>query len=169
MRRRTLLILLAGAAAFLAALAAVVRKHDGGYLLEFGNISYDLAGDLRERLNAARRDCSHVQVLSASDDDWNRIHAGLEEEVDENATVVMRQVLRAGPWYLVEAEFANGEPGVMLLEKAGEGYRDAANWGGSAAPFRTPPAIRAFLKKEVPAVPGPLLQCFDPAGPPFTS
>lgn len=167
MRRNVVLILLVGLAATAAALSVMVQKYDNGYVLELGPVSWDPLGAWKDYRTKARRDCGIVASLSESDEDWQKIIEGIKNFVPDT-DVTLRQVLRVNEWFLVEAEFTAAEPAVMLLQKSPDGYRDAANWGGSTKPFRGGPVIRSWLYRTERHAPPVLLQCYDPKGEPFT-
>jgi len=65
-------------------------------------------------------------------------------------------------WLIAESEFSAAEPGVFLLHAQDGGYKTQSIWGGTNAPFKTPPAIREYFRSEVPAVPAALVRCYDP-------
>jgi hypothetical protein len=67
-------------------------------------------------------------------------------------------------WSVLEAVFADSEPGIFLLHDEGGSQRIAAVWGGVT---ESRLQIRRYLAEQAPDAPAALLDCFEPKGPPF--
>lgn len=72
-------------------------------------------------------------------------------------------------WLLIETEFTNSEPAIVLLRPEDGRYKQAAVYSGTAAPFNDTQVIHAFFLRAAADVPRQLVNCYEPEGPPFAS
>lgn len=157
----TLIVLAALGAAYAA---FVVHVDDRGFIVEIGDHIYDPAGYVNQAVNRMLRDCSEVEHVSSSSKEWEAVTAYLRTTGSEPRLVLL---MKTQSWLIAESEFSNLEPGVILLRAQDSGYKMESAWGGTNVPFKTPPAIREYFSSKVPAVPAPLVQCYEPIIPPF--
>jgi len=157
--RTTTKVAIAGAAV-LAVLAGVfIRPYEGSLFIVTKDRWHDVIGMAQARITRATRDCHTVSSLARSSGDWQRIKAHLGKATGGWASPL--QVLHEGAWYLVESEFENAEPAIVLIENTQNGLAERASWGGNPGPFLLEPVMWAHLRNAAPQAPNSLIQCFE--------
>ena len=159
--------------ALMAALIAVTMSHlewvqaDGGHLLMVDGRPLDAEGWLRNQLNSLRRNCKDVQVLQAND---KRLELALQALKNFSPPGSLSARVAAGSmrhdWMLLEVEFDDLLPAVVLMQKNGAdwGVEQRGIWSGQTHPWLAATHIRAYLARQVESAPANLLACFDPTG-----
>jgi len=73
-------------------------------------------------------------------------------------------VLAMDSWLLVEVEFKNLLPAVVLIQNANSLPSIFAQgvWSGYTTPHKSAPFIRNYLSHHVDTAPAELVNCFDP-------
>jgi hypothetical protein len=159
--------------ALMATLIAVTVSHvewvqaDGGHLLMVDGRPLDAEGWLRNQVNNLRRNCDDVQVLQAHD---QRLPLALKAL--KNFSPPASQSARVAgasarsDWVLLEVEFDDLQPAVVLMQKNGTDWVVAQRgiWSGQTHPWLAATHIRAYLARQVESAPADLLACFDPKG-----
>lgn len=167
MKKPLIVVILAGATLTFLYLACI-DKVDGGYIVKIGNSFYDPIGITSEITNAARRDCSNVENIETSNTHAKSFINAISTRLGIGDPSI-KLMITLNEWAIIESEFSQGEPLSFLINEENYEYKVIATWGGSAAPFKTSPAIRSYFATQAPATPIQLLQCYDPVTPPFTS
>ena len=159
--------------ALMATLIAVTMSHlewvqaDGGHLLMVDGRPLDAEGWLRNQLNSLRRKCTDVQVLQAAD---HRIPLALRAlknfSPPASQSVRVAGASARSDWMLLEVEFDDLQPAVVLMQKNGADWVVAHRgiWSGQTHPWLAATHIRAYLARQVESAPADLLACFDPKG-----
>ena len=140
---------------------------DGGHLLMVDGRPLDAEGWLRNQLNSLRRECTDVQVLQADDQRLPQALQALKNfspPASQSARVAAASV--RSDWMLLEVEFDDLQPAVVLMQKNGADWVIAQRgiWSGQTHPWLAATHIRAYLARQVESAPADLLACFDPKG-----
>ena len=164
-KQKTQLILL------IIVLTAVVVSHinwikdDLGYLLTVDNRPIDLIGYLHNQVNMFTRNCESVVRLTPAQGKYqmaeNLIRA--HSPPDSNQAQ-LASVLSMNSWLLVEVEFKNLLPAVVLIQNSNSAPSILAEgiWSGYTNPHKAAPFIRKYLSHQVETAPAQLINCFDP-------
>jgi hypothetical protein len=138
---------------------------DNGHLLAIDGRAVDVQGWLADTSNRLRRDCTAVHTLSEQD----VLHAQALAAVrayspPASRSARLQAARRAGPWLLVEVQFDDLLPSVVLMRAvAGRLQIEPQGiWIGQTHPWRSAPLIRSYLARQVPSAPPELLACFEP-------
>jgi hypothetical protein len=164
--RRGLVVIAVAAVSLLACALAIVQKVDDGYLIVIGDRFIDPVGEVKLALTRHTRNCALVVRHSA---DAPRV-AALKRFIDGKGAdekSLPRAAWTYGDWVLVESDFVNREPAIVLLKSDGHArYVVASIYGGSAAPFNEAQAIHEQFHQEAPGAPTQLIDCYEPASAP---
>jgi len=157
--------------ALMATLIAVTLSHlewvqaDDGHLLMVDGRPLDAEGWLRNHVNNLRRNCKDVQVLQADD---QRLPLALQalKNFSPPASLSARVAAASArsDWMLLEVEFDDLQPAVVLMQKNGAAWlvEQRGIWSGQTHPWLAATHIRAYLARQVASAPADLLACFDP-------
>lgn len=122
-------------------------------------------------LPITKAQCPNVERVSTLTDEANALGqalvAALPAQTQNQPSVELRQIRqidRLGDWVLIETSFLSSEPGIFALRREGETYKYVTAWGGVA---ESAAQIRAYLAQNAPDAPKELIDCFEPASPPF--
>jgi len=142
-----------------------VKKLDHGFLLEVDGRPVDVQGRWAEAVNDWRRDCASVDTWPAQDARLAGALRALQAEsppASHSARIVA--AWGSGPWLLIQAEFDELLPAVVLMKLHGDDWRVVPRgvWSGQTHPWRPGPLIRSYLQQQVPLAPAALLACFEP-------
>jgi hypothetical protein len=166
---RILVAVVLGVLLTLVALVLVYRcveKVDDGYIISTGNSVFDPIGELKLAYTRATRDCSAVQKMGQAEMLAALAKSNLQIKSAE-ANPKPRAGSKQGAWMLVETDFENLEPAVILLESTANTYKVASVYGGTAAPYNDVQVIHSHLSHQAREAPQQLINCYEPAGPPF--
>ncbi len=126
---------------------------------------YDPRGWMEDQINALSRQCKSVQQVNPQHPDAQTalLRIGAFSPPDSHTARALN-VLRTGPWWLVEVSFETLSPAVVTLYGEGDSMKiiEGAIWSGSTAPWRPAPQIRRYLLAAAPALPPELVACLDP-------
>lgn len=149
-------------------IARFVERLDNSYVIVTRNHVYDFIGPVKNAFNRVTRTCGDVTPIDHASPHWQTISEFLSKQASLS-TAMPRQLLQQDGWVLVESEFQSNEPGILLLAPDGTGFKVAAVWSGSAAPFSERNAIRHHLFASEPRAPAALVRCFEPSIQPFSA
>jgi hypothetical protein len=109
--------------------------------------------------------CSGIARIDPASDAARAVAAAVSAtNTTFGAVAEIRGLDQLDGWSLLEAVFAESEPGIFLLHDEGGAQRIAAVWGGIA---ESRLEIRRYLAEQAPGAPAALLTCFEPKGSPF--
>lgn len=150
---------------------AVILSHiswirdDLGFLLTVDDRPIDVSGNIENRLNQWTRSCSAVTQLNFSNDKYllakNLIY---NYSPPDSSNMKIASAWSMGEWILVEVEFKNLLPAVVMIQNsdsAPEIVPDAV-WSGYTNPHVPAPFIRKFLTERLKSPPYSLIHCFEP-------
>jgi len=140
-------------------------RDDLGLLLTIDDRPVDIVGNVEDKLNTLTRNCREVNRLTVSSKQYqlaqSLIH-GYSPPDSSNAKI--SSAWSMGNWILVEVEFKELLPAVVMIQKADS---DAAIvpdavWSGYTNPHLPAPFIRKFLRQKMHSPPLALINCFEP-------
>lgn len=143
-----------------------VEKVDDGYIISIESSVFDPVGELKLAYTRASRNCHAVKKIGEAEMFAALASSNLRVG-SADATPRPRAGWMQDSWILVETDFENLEPAVILLESTANTYKVAALYGGTAAPFNDVQVIHTHLSHQRPDAPKQLINCYEPAGPPF--
>jgi len=126
---------------------------------------YDPQGWMEDQINTITRRCESVQQVNPHHPDAQTVVSRISAfSPPDSHTARALNVLRTGPWWLVEASFDTLSPAVVILYGEGAFMEiiEGAIWSGSTTPWRSAPQIRRYLLAAATALPRELVACFDP-------
>ena len=138
---------------------------DNGHLLVVDGRPVDVQGWLNNLRNWVQRDCTTVQALQAGDAQLQAPLQALQAfSPPASHSARVAGAWAQSDWMLIEVEFDELLPAVVLLQKSNTGWTVAPQgvWSGQTHPWQAAPLIRAYLSRQVATAPAPLLACFDP-------
>lgn len=165
MKPRMVIVLLLATAIGVTLSHLQVQATDHGFLLDVDGRPVDVQGWWSDTVNGLQRDCTRVQHLPAQDAQLGPALRALQEESPPaSRTARITGAWMASPWLLVQAEFDELLPAVVLLQLRGGAWTVVPQgvWSGQTHPWRAGPLIRAYLQSRVPGAPATLLSCFEP-------
>ena len=168
-KRTSLSLLLLVALAVLGSHISWVSR-DNGTLLVVDGLEFDLAGFASNQWTQLSRNCSGVLRLQPGEAKFAMAHSLISAySPPHSASVQLASVWGADQWVLAEAQFADLLPAVVLIDTASTAPHIVAHgvWSGYTKPWKAAPFIRTYLARQVPDVPGALVQCFEPQSPSF--
>jgi hypothetical protein len=152
-------------------LAAVIFDHvawkrtENGPLLVVDGKEFDALGALSELWNSSSRDCRMTSQLAPKD----AVYGQAEEQIKlysppQSRTTHVASAWMQGPWILMELEFDDLLPAVVLLKRTDQSLSivEQAVWSGYTSPWKAAPYIRAYILSKAPEMPQELIQCFQP-------
>lgn len=158
--RRWLLV----SASMALAIGVVVWMHvvplDGRFVISMGNDVIDPVGGLKLAYTRATRRCGAVELVDP-------VFAASMLAAAELPGASPRSAWRQGEWLIVETDFDDLEPAIVLLKKQGDQLEAAAVYSGTAAPFNDVQVIHDFFVHSRADAPQDLIYCYEPVGPPF--
>ncbi len=152
-------------------LIAVAASHihwiedDLGYLLTIDDRPIDVIGNIKNEVTKVMRNCeSTVRVLP--EQDKYKIAQTLISNYSppDSSQAQIASVWSIDSWLLVEVEFKNLLPAVVLIQNVNSSPSILAEgiWSGYTNPHKSAPFIRNYLSHQVNAVPAELINCFNP-------
>lgn len=145
-------------------------KDDLGVLLTVDNRPIDVIGILRNHFTLASRNCETVERVSPSQGIYKTVQRLIDDySPPDSRQAKLASVWSMGSWVLVEVEFKELLPAVVLIQNTDTAPSILAEgiWSGYTNPHKSAPFIRNYLTLHVDAVPAPLINCFDPQSEPF--
>ena len=152
-------------------LAAVIFEHlawkrtENGSLLVVDEKEFDVLGELSEKWNSLTTSCTKVVQLEPE----NGIYKFAVEKIKAYSPPQSRMAHVASawtldPWILVELEFDDLLPAVVLLKRTDQSISivEHAVWSGYTLPWKAAPFIRAYITSKAPEMPKELINCFQP-------
>jgi hypothetical protein len=155
----------------IAVLVGVLFSHVGykntenGLLLVVDAKEIDLIGDLNNRWTSLITPCDSVARLEVGDPDFQEALEALRQySPPQSQKAKVASIWQMGNWMLVESEFEDLLPALVLLERVDNHPQivPQALWSGYTIPFKAAPFIRQYIKKQSPNTPTQLLNCFKP-------
>ncbi|MFM7697263.1 MAG: hypothetical protein ACKO69_07515 [Limnohabitans sp.] len=140
-------------------------KDDLGYLLTIDGKPFDLIGNLKNKVTKATRNCeSVVRVLPAQQKYQIAQNLINDYSPPDSRQSQIASVWSKDSWLLVEVEFINLLPAVVLIQNANSAPSILAEgiWSGYTNPHKSAPFIRDYLSHQAKAIPAQLINCFDP-------
>lgn len=138
---------------------------DLGMLLTVDDRPIDVLGNIQNRLNQWTRSCSAVNQLTVSHDKYqiarNLIH---NYSPPDSNYMKIASAWSMGDWMLVEVEFTNLLPAVVMIQNSDSAPEIVPNavWSGYTNPHVPAPFIRKFLTERLKSPPYSLIHCFEP-------
>lgn len=143
-----------------------IERFDDGFVVVTGSGVIDPVGETKLAINRLTRNCQVVREVDSAS-----LSLALAASDLGSLVAAAKPEPRAGwtesGWILVETEFGNLEPAVVLLEPIGAGFHVAAVYSGTAAPFNDTQAIHGYLSQQRADAPLQLIRCYEPVGAPF--
>lgn len=153
------------------ALIAVAASHvnwiqdDLGYLLTIDDRPIDLIGNLKNEVTHATRNCESVVRVLPAQHEYQIAQTLINDySPPDSSQSQIASVWSKDSWLLVEVEFKNLLPAVVLIQNANSAPSILAEgiWSGYTSPHKSAPFIRDYLSHQVDAMPAQLINCFDP-------
>ena len=158
-------------ALLLATLVAVLFLHiewittENGTLLVLDNQEIDFFGSINNQWNRYTRSCNSVTRLSPSEEKYQIAQSLIENySPPQSKFVTIASAWSANTWTLVEVEFTNLLPAVVLIQTKGDQHFIVPNavWSGYTKPWKSAPFIRKYVLSNAPGMPPALTNCFEP-------
>jgi len=152
-------------------LIAVVASHfnwikdDLGYLLAIDGKPLDLIGNLKNQVTKATRNCKSVVRVLPAQHKYQIAQTLINNfSPPDSSQSQIASVWSKDSWLMVEVEFKNLLPAVVLIQNANSAPSILAQgiWSGYTNPYKSAPFIRDYLSHQVDAIPAQLINCFDP-------
>ncbi|NBS76656.1 MAG: hypothetical protein EB066_01560 [Betaproteobacteria bacterium] len=165
MRLRKSLILLPIASVLVVLSHIGWIRDDLGILLTVDERPIDVIGNIENQLNQLNRNCDSVERLTVSNKKYQLAQSLIDGySPPDSSNSKIASVWAMDDWILVEVEFKDLLPAVVLIEKADA---DAfivpdAVWSGYTNPHLPAPFIRKFLMHKLASPPLALINCFEP-------
>lgn len=141
------------------------HRDDLGMLLTVDERPMDVLGHIDNRINRWTRSCESVHQLNISDARYTLARRLIDEySPPDSSHSSIAGVWSMGGWMLVEVEFKELLPAVLLIQKADSDAEivPEAVWSGYTNPHLPAPFIRKFLIQQLDSPPLALINCFDP-------
>jgi len=164
-KHKTQLIVLSIALTAIAASHVNWIQDDLGYLLTIDDIPIDLIGNLKNEVTHATRNCESVVKVLPAQQKYQIAQTLISDySPPDSSESHISSVWSKDSWLMVEVEFKNLLPAVVLIQNANSAPSILAEgiWSGYTNPHKSAPFIRDYLSDQVEAVPAQLLNCFDP-------
>ncbi|MTW11768.1 hypothetical protein GM658_14270 [Pseudoduganella eburnea] len=167
--RRNILAAFIGLASLVAFAFCFIEKVDDGFIIVVGQHVVDPIGEMHVAVTRISRDCTRVLRRPTNSPLVESLKKFIDGETADEKSIP-RAAWTSGDWILIESDFVNREPAIILLRHDGKSqYLVTATYGGTAAPFNDVQAIHEYFRKSAPAAPAQLLYCYEPVGAPFNS
>jgi hypothetical protein len=165
MKNKARVVLLA--ATFLAVVSLHVEwtKSDNGSLLVVDHQEIDFFGIVHHQWNRITRNCHSVTRLAPIQEKYQIAQSLIEDySPPHSMSAKITSASSADAWTLVEVEFTDLLPAVVLIHAKGNQsfIVPHAVWSGYTKPWKSAPLIRKYILKNGNGVPPALLDCFDP-------
>ena len=140
-------------------------RGDLGILLTIDERPIDVVGNFEDKLNTLTRNCGEVDRLTASNKQYQLAQSLIHDySPPDSSKANISSAWSMGTWILVEVEFKELLPAVVMIQKADS---DAAIvpdavWSGYTNPHLPAPFIRKFLIQKLNSPPVGLINCFEP-------
>ena len=140
-------------------------RGDLGILLTIDERPIDVVGNFEDKLNTLTRNCGEVKRLTASNKQYQLAQSLIHDySPPDSSKANISSAWSMGTWILVEVEFKELLPAVVMIQKADS---DAAIvpdavWSGYTNPHLPAPFIRKFLIQKLNSPPVALINCFEP-------
>jgi len=138
---------------------------ENGTLLVVDNQEIDLVGAMRNEWIRLTRSCSAVSQLEPTHTKYQIAESLIKNYSPPNSeSAKIASAWSAADWTLVEVEFSDLLPAVVLIQTK-EGHSlivPEAVWSGYTKPWKSAPFIRKYISKNRSAMPAALTDCFEP-------
>ena len=140
-------------------------RDDLGLLLTIDDRPIDVVGYFEDKLNTLTRNCGEVKLLNTSNKQYQLAQSLIHDySPPDSSHSHISSAWSMGSWILVEVEFKELVPAVVMIQKADS---DAAIvpdavWSGYTNPHLPAPFIRKFLIQKMNSPPLALIKCFEP-------
>ena len=161
----------APAALLMATLIAVFFLHIGltttenGTLLVVDNQEFDFLGIVNNKWNRFTRNCNAVSRLSSNEEKYQIAQSLIENySPPHSKSAMISSAWSADAWTLVEVEFADLLPAVVIIQTEANQSFILANavWSGHTKPWESAPFIRKYISSNAHGAPHALISCFEP-------
>jgi hypothetical protein len=141
-------------------------RDDLGLLFTVDERPIDVAGHISDLLNTLSRDCASVERLTPSHHGYQlaeRLIQGYSPP--QSSELHIASAWGDGSWILVEVEFKDLLPAVVMIHTDGSSTAIVPHgiWSGYTHPHIAAPFIREFLLQRLNNPPLALISCFEPA------
>ncbi len=140
-------------------------RDENGFLLTIGDKPVDVAGLVSIELNRLSRNCEYVVRLLPTQEKYVMAQRLIENYSPPDSHMArISSVWSMGTWLLVEVEFNDLLPSVVLIQNSysNPSIVPDAVWSGFTNPRKSAPYIRSYIQQKINTVPDPLLRCFEP-------
>jgi hypothetical protein len=140
-------------------------KQDDRLIFEVDGRKVDLMGIIKNQLTQITRDCRAVSRLEPDHPKHlNALGVIRDYSPPQSGSGQLISAWSSADWLLVEAEFTELLPAVVLLHNRQGQWQVVphATWSGSVQPWKAAPLIRTYMTRQAPDVPSALLDCFEP-------
>ncbi len=140
-------------------------RDDLGLLITIDDRPIDVVGYFEDKLNTLTRNCGGVRRLNASNKQYQLAQSLIHDySLPNSSNVNISSAWSMGSWILVEVEFTELLPAVVIIEKADSDAAIVPNavWSGYTNPHLPAPFIRKFLSQKFNSPPLALINCFEP-------
>jgi hypothetical protein len=140
-------------------------RGDLGLLLTIDDRPIDVVGNFEDKLNKLTRNCGEVKRLTVSNKQYQLAQTLIHDySPPDSSNSNISSAWSMGTWILVEVEFKELLPAVVMIHKADS---DAAIvpdavWSGYTNPHLPASFIRKFLIQKLNSPPVALINCFEP-------
>ena len=138
---------------------------ENGTLLVVDNQEIDLVGAMTNQWIRLTRNCAAVSQLQPTDAKYQRAKLLIKNYSPPNSeSAQIAGAWTAGEWTLIEVEFTELLPAVVLIQtKENHSFivPDAV-WSGYTKPWKSAPFIRQYISKNRSDMPTALTDCFEP-------
>lgn len=161
----------APAALLMVTLIAVFFLHigltttDNGTLLVVDNREFDFLGIVNNKWNRFTKNCNAVSRLSPHEEKYQIAQSLIENySPPHSKSAMIASAWSADTWTLVEVEFADLLPAVVIIQtKANQSsILASAVWSGYTKPWESAPFIRKYISSNAHGAPPSLINCFEP-------
>jgi hypothetical protein len=134
-------------------------------LLVVDNQEFDFIGSIHNQWNRYTRSCNSVTRLSPSEEKYQIVQSLIENYSPPNSKFAsIASAWSADAWTLVEVEFSDLLPAIVLIQTKGDQHFIVPNavWSGYTKPWKSAPYIRKYIFNNAPGMPPALTNCFEP-------
>jgi hypothetical protein len=138
---------------------------DNSYLLAVDGREIDVLGHINNSWVRATRDCGGVSQTISRGESYLQIENAIKAySPAQSASAQIASVWTTGVWTVVEVEFKELLPAVVLLKTTANSPEVVPNaiWSGYTAPWKAAPYIRQHMLKFGQEAPSDLFNCFEP-------
>jgi len=141
------------------------RQEQNGFLLIIDEQPVDALGIVNNLWTQFSRNCAKVARLNPGDAHYQeRLNLLKNYSPPSSASAHINGLWSEGKWSLVEVEFKELLPAVVLIKKEKDGAHIVPNavWSAHTQPWNAATFIRQYMTRQAPDVPPDLINCFDP-------